>query len=44
VTAENSAAADLYRRVGFVDYGVEPRALRYAGRDYDEALLVISFD
>lgn len=44
VTAENAAAADLYRRLGFVDYGVEPRSLRYEGRDYDEALLVISFD
>jgi ribosomal protein S18 acetylase RimI-like enzyme len=44
VTAENDAAADLYRRLGFVDYGIEPRSLRYDGRDYDEALLVISFD
>jgi hypothetical protein len=26
--------------MGFVSYGVEPRALRHAGRDYDEAMMV----
>ena len=30
--------------MGFIDYGIEPRSLRYEGADYDEALLVISFD
>lgn len=44
VTVENGSAADLYRRLGFVEYGIEPRSLRYEGRDYDEALLAISFD
>ena len=44
VGAENRAAGDLYRRLGFVKHGIEPRSLRYEGRDYDEALLVISFD
>ena len=44
VTTGNIGAWELYRRMGFVDYGVEPRALRYEGVDYDEALLVISFD
>ncbi|HZC16027.1 MAG TPA: GNAT family N-acetyltransferase [Caulobacteraceae bacterium] len=44
VTVENASAADLYRRRGFVQYGIEPRSLRYEGRDYDEALLAISFD
>jgi ribosomal protein S18 acetylase RimI-like enzyme len=44
VTVENASAAGLYRRLGFVQYGIEPRSLRYDGRDYDEALLVISFD
>jgi ribosomal protein S18 acetylase RimI-like enzyme len=44
VTIENTAACELYRRMGFIDYGIEPRSLRYEGVDYDEALLVISFD
>jgi ribosomal protein S18 acetylase RimI-like enzyme len=44
VTTENTAACELYRRMGFVEYGIEPRSLRYEGQDYDEALLVISFD
>jgi ribosomal protein S18 acetylase RimI-like enzyme len=44
VTTENTAACELYRRMGFIEYGIEPRSLRYEGRDYDEALLVISFD
>ncbi|MBV8839823.1 MAG: GNAT family N-acetyltransferase [Alphaproteobacteria bacterium] len=37
----NTAACELYRGMGFVAYGVEPRALRYAGRDYDETLMVL---
>jgi ribosomal protein S18 acetylase RimI-like enzyme len=44
VTTENTAACELYRRMGFIEYGIEPRSLRYDGTDYDEALLVISFD
>ncbi len=44
VTTRNTAARDLYRRMGFIEYGIEPRSLRYEGVDYDEALLVISFD
>jgi ribosomal protein S18 acetylase RimI-like enzyme len=44
VGAENRAAGDLYRRMGFVRHGVEPRSLRYEGLDYDEELLAISFD
>jgi len=40
----NSAAYNRYRAMGFVPYGVEPRALRYAGRDYDEALMVLALD
>ncbi len=44
VTTQNAEARALYRRMGFVDYGIEPRSLRYEGRDYDEALLAISFD
>ena len=40
VVTTNAPAYDLYRSMGFVTYGVEPRALRYAGRDYDEAMMV----
>jgi len=40
----NTAACDLYRGMGFVTYGVEPRALRHAGRDYDEAMMVLMID
>jgi ribosomal protein S18 acetylase RimI-like enzyme len=43
VTSNNAVARELYRRMGFVEYGTEPRALRYGGVDYDETLLVISF-
>ena len=35
---------NLYRSVGFVAYGIEPRALRHAGRDYDEAMMVLMID
>jgi ribosomal protein S18 acetylase RimI-like enzyme len=44
VTSDNLAARALYRRMGFVEYGVEARALRYEGKDYAEVLLAISFD
>ena len=40
----NARTMEFYRRLGFVEYGVEPRALRYDGTEYDEALLFISFD
>ena len=44
VTSENTVAANLYQRLGFVAYGVEPRALRVDGQYYDEDLLIINFD
>ncbi len=44
VTSDNAPARELYRRQGFVAYGVEPRALRYRGADYDEELLVLLLD
>ena len=40
VVTTNPTAYSLYRRMGFVAYGIEPRALRYQGRDYDETLMV----
>lgn len=44
VTAENLGPKALYHRLGFRTYGVEPRALRWGGRDYDEDLLVLTLD
>lgn len=44
VTAENVGPKALYHRLGFRTYGVEPRALRWGGRDYDEDLLVLTLD
>lgn len=40
VVTENVAAYKLYRRLGFVAYGIEPRALNYNGRFFDETLMV----
>jgi ribosomal protein S18 acetylase RimI-like enzyme len=40
VVADNTGAYRLYRRMGFQAYGVEPRALRFNGNDYDEILMV----
>jgi len=44
VVSENTEACELYRRMGFIDYGIEPRALRYDGVDYDEDQLVLTLD
>ena len=44
VVTTNVAAYELYRSMGFVAYGIEPRALRYAGRDHDEAMMVFMLD
>lgn len=41
VVTENAAALALYRALGFVEYGIERRALRVGGRYYDEALLTL---
>jgi ribosomal protein S18 acetylase RimI-like enzyme len=44
VSAANERAKGLYHRLGFRTYGLEPRALRVDGVDYDDELLVMSFD
>jgi ribosomal protein S18 acetylase RimI-like enzyme len=44
VVTTNTAAYNLYRSMGFVAYGIEPRALRHAGRDYDEAMMVLMIE
>jgi ribosomal protein S18 acetylase RimI-like enzyme len=41
VVADNHVAYRLYRRMGFVAYGIEPRALRWNGRDYDETMMLL---
>lgn len=37
--ADNPAARASYERAGFVPYGVEPDAVMYEGRYYDEVLM-----
>jgi RimJ/RimL family protein N-acetyltransferase len=39
VVSENHAARRLYLRLGFVEYGVEEKALKQDGRYYDEVLM-----
>jgi RimJ/RimL family protein N-acetyltransferase len=41
VTAGNDAARRCYERVGFTTYGVEPVAVQWEGRFYDELLMVL---
>ena len=36
----NGGARRLYERCGFTTYGVEPRALKFEGRYFDEVLMV----
>jgi ribosomal protein S18 acetylase RimI-like enzyme len=43
VQIDNAPARALYRQLGFVPYGVERRALRYAGKDYDDELMALDF-
>lgn len=40
VNVDNLSAVRFYRRMGFVEYGREPRGLRYAGIDHDVLLMV----
>jgi ribosomal protein S18 acetylase RimI-like enzyme len=42
VITNNSAAIDLYRSLGFEQYGCEPRSLKVNGEYYDEYLMIIS--
>ena len=39
VVSGNDAALRLYNRLGFVQYGVEPNALKQEGRYFDEILM-----
>jgi ribosomal protein S18 acetylase RimI-like enzyme len=42
VVVENEPGKRLYRKLGFVEYGLEKRALKQAGRYWDEVLMVKS--
>jgi RimJ/RimL family protein N-acetyltransferase len=39
VVSENEAARQLYASLGFVEYGIERKALKQNGRYYDEVLM-----
>jgi RimJ/RimL family protein N-acetyltransferase len=39
VVSENEQARRLYKRLGFVEYGLEKNALKQDGRYYDEVLM-----
>jgi ribosomal protein S18 acetylase RimI-like enzyme len=40
VTASNSRARRFYERMGFVQYGLEEKSLKYKGTYFDEVLMV----
>jgi ribosomal protein S18 acetylase RimI-like enzyme len=44
VTMGNAPAQRLYRRMGFVPYGIERRAIRVNGAFYDEELMALDLD
>jgi RimJ/RimL family protein N-acetyltransferase len=39
VTTDNAAARALYAGLGFVEYGIERRSLKHAGRYWDDVLM-----
>ncbi|MCD0502318.1 GNAT family N-acetyltransferase [Bordetella petrii] len=41
VEASNTPAIALYRKLGFEEYGREPRAMKIDGRYYDEILMAL---
>jgi ribosomal protein S18 acetylase RimI-like enzyme len=43
VAAQNEPARRLYTRLGFVDYGLERRALRIDGEDHDQIRMALDF-
>jgi ribosomal protein S18 acetylase RimI-like enzyme len=44
VVAGNAVACRLYRDLGFVTYGIEPRALKVGERYFDQELMVLMLD
>jgi ribosomal protein S18 acetylase RimI-like enzyme len=43
VTESNTAAALLYRKAGFSEFGIEKDSLRIGGKYYSESLMVLKF-
>src|ERR1700756_3372275 len=43
VVRDNGPARRLYESVGFLEFGVEPKASKYGDRYYDEALMALDF-
>jgi len=41
VTTDNTCATHLYQKLGFKIYGTEPKALKVAGKYYDEHLMAV---
>ena len=39
VVSDNEQARRLYERLGFLEYGIEKKALKQDGRYYDEVLM-----
>jgi RimJ/RimL family protein N-acetyltransferase len=44
VNTENRRARRLYQSLGFMPFGVEPRAMRVGGRFYDEEQMILRLD
>lgn len=44
VAIDNEVACGLYRDLGFVSYGIEPRGLKAGERYFDQALMVLMLD
>lgn len=39
VTSTNIEAINLYKKLGFIEYGIEPNALKIEGRYFDEMMM-----
>lgn len=44
VSSDNPTAINLYRSLGFIDYGREPNCLKHEGKYVDEILMVMQRD
>ncbi|WP_053005791.1 GNAT family N-acetyltransferase [Kiloniella spongiae] len=44
VVASNIPAVNLYKALGFIEYGIEPRALKVQGTYYDELLMLLRLE
>jgi ribosomal protein S18 acetylase RimI-like enzyme len=41
VVSDNRTARELYRKLGFVEYGIERHATKYRGRYFDDVLMAL---